>query len=202
MDPYRTLGVLRGCTRQEAKDAFRARAWRVHPDRGGEEQAFVVLDAAYKQILEELDRNPSKAVGNPALDPDSTPPAHPPHASWDADLGEFEDPPPIHRPPSPPDPEWDPEFVMLDQPRRAPMPFDPSWAPELVVLDTPPHPSKRPDARVGTASYSSWLRDLSDQNERGNSWRWSGRISAIVMTILLILIEIGCVMTWSIWLTP
>ena len=58
MDPYRTLGVPRGCTREEVKAAFRARVPLAHPDRGGEDGTFIQLRAAYEQILAELDRRP------------------------------------------------------------------------------------------------------------------------------------------------
>jgi DnaJ domain len=56
MDPYRTLGVTRGCTREDVKEAFRARVASAHPDRGGEEAAFIELRTAYERILAELDR--------------------------------------------------------------------------------------------------------------------------------------------------
>jgi curved DNA-binding protein CbpA len=56
MDPYRTLGVLRSCTRKEVKDAFLARVPSAHPDHGGEDLTFIQLRAAYEQVLSELDR--------------------------------------------------------------------------------------------------------------------------------------------------
>src|SRR5262249_54905745 len=58
MDPYRILRVERGCTREEVKEAFRAKVVCAHPDRGGEQLTFVQLRAAYEQILRELDRRP------------------------------------------------------------------------------------------------------------------------------------------------
>ncbi len=58
MDPYLTLGVPRGCSRQEVKEAFRARVRYAHPDRGGEVLLFVQLHTAYEQVLAELDRVP------------------------------------------------------------------------------------------------------------------------------------------------
>src|SRR5262245_38808160 len=51
MDPYQTLGLAPGCTRDQVKEAFRAKVWRAHPDRGGAEQPFIELCAAYKQLL-------------------------------------------------------------------------------------------------------------------------------------------------------
>ena len=53
MDPYVTLGVRRNCTRDQVKAAFRAKVRIAHPDRGGDEQAFIALCAAYKQVLQE-----------------------------------------------------------------------------------------------------------------------------------------------------
>jgi curved DNA-binding protein CbpA len=57
MDPYRTFGVTRGCTRDEARQAFLLKAQHTHPDRGGYDLAFVELRGAYEQILSELDRS-------------------------------------------------------------------------------------------------------------------------------------------------
>ena len=59
MDPYQILGIARGCTRDEVRAAFRARAWHAHPDRGGDEQPFIELwRGVYKQVLGELGRAP------------------------------------------------------------------------------------------------------------------------------------------------
>jgi hypothetical protein len=63
MDPYRTLGVPRGCTREEVKEAFLARVPSAHPDRGGDHLAFIHLRAAYEQILADLDRLPRPELG-------------------------------------------------------------------------------------------------------------------------------------------
>lgn len=56
MDPYLILGVPRGCTREQVKDAYRALVHRAHPDRGGDGEAFVRLCAAYREVLNDLDR--------------------------------------------------------------------------------------------------------------------------------------------------
>ena len=58
MDPYRTLGVPRNCTREEAKEAFLAMVSSAHPDHGGEDLAFIRLCAAYERVLAEFDRRP------------------------------------------------------------------------------------------------------------------------------------------------
>jgi len=55
MDPYLVLGVPRNCTRQEVQKTFRAKVRREHPDRGGEEQKFIRICLAYKQILSDVD---------------------------------------------------------------------------------------------------------------------------------------------------
>jgi hypothetical protein len=60
MDPYRILGVTKDCTREEVKEAFRARAPIAHPDHGGKDFTFIQLRAAYEQILAELDRRPKR----------------------------------------------------------------------------------------------------------------------------------------------
>jgi hypothetical protein len=56
MDPYQTLGLHRGRTREEVEDAFRIRVWHARADRGGEDDPFIELSTAYQRILEELDR--------------------------------------------------------------------------------------------------------------------------------------------------
>jgi DnaJ domain len=56
MNPYLTLGVAKGCTRDEVKQAFLTKAQTAHPDRGGDDASFVALRTAYEQILKELDR--------------------------------------------------------------------------------------------------------------------------------------------------
>jgi DnaJ domain len=69
MDPYVTLGVPRGCTRDEVRDAFRTLVRRAHPDHGGEDRSFVHLRAAYEQILQELDRRTYPVQGVPGVFP-------------------------------------------------------------------------------------------------------------------------------------
>ena len=48
VDPYQTLEVERGCSREDVTAAFRAKVWAAHPDRGGDEQSFIELCSAYK----------------------------------------------------------------------------------------------------------------------------------------------------------
>jgi hypothetical protein len=78
MDPYRILGVPRGCTCQEVKEAFLVRVQHAHPDRGGDALSFIQLRAAYERILAELDRRPSPVVAACARAPRSHRPPRPP----------------------------------------------------------------------------------------------------------------------------
>jgi hypothetical protein len=83
MDPYRTLGVPRGCTREELKAAFRARARYAHPDRGGKVTSFIQLRAAFEQIMADLDRRPRLGpdIPRPARAPRSEGAASPLHTA-------------------------------------------------------------------------------------------------------------------------
>ena len=78
MDPYLTLGVPKGCNREEVKEAFRVRVQYAHPDRGGEDESFIRLRTAYEQILAELDQDAGSNAANPARAPrDEGRPARP-----------------------------------------------------------------------------------------------------------------------------
>lgn len=48
------LGTSLPCSADDVRSAFRAQALKVHPDRGGSEQAFVRLKAAYDLALREI----------------------------------------------------------------------------------------------------------------------------------------------------
>ena len=48
------LGTSLPCSADDVRSAFRAQALKVHPDRGGSEQAFVRLKAAYELALREI----------------------------------------------------------------------------------------------------------------------------------------------------
>jgi DnaJ domain len=120
MDPYSTLGVPKDCTLKEVKEAFRGMALHMHPDHGGSDQSFVRLCAAYKQIIEELDRRPNPGIGKPPRPPRNNRNSKPPIANWDPEL--------VIRP-KPADPNWDPDVVIYDvEPRRgrSPEPSDPT----------------------------------------------------------------------------
>ncbi len=160
MDPYRTLGVGRGCTREEVKAAFRAKVRLAHPDRGGDELEFINFCAAYKQLLNDLPPGPSKQNHTrfaarthtpkrpaPAEQPrQGAAPARdrsqrldaPPDLNWQADLILTADVGRDGGPAPPPDPEWQADLVLHDEipPNiRPPQPPDPNWKPEVVLLD-------------------------------------------------------------------
>jgi hypothetical protein len=47
-DPFVVLGVPRGATEDEMRRAFRRQARRHHPDAGGDAEAFVAVERAYR----------------------------------------------------------------------------------------------------------------------------------------------------------
>lgn len=63
LDPYLVLGLERGCSTKEIRDAYLKKSRKHHPDHGGDEWAFKIVVRAYesfKQILER-ERLASKA---------------------------------------------------------------------------------------------------------------------------------------------
>ena len=78
MDPYRMLGVSRGCTPEEVKAAFRAIVPSAHPDHGGEDLTFIQIHAAYEQVLAEADTYQRLAIRRPIKGAhDKVSPTHP-----------------------------------------------------------------------------------------------------------------------------
>jgi hypothetical protein len=160
MDPYRTLGVDRGCSRDDVKAAFRAMVRLAHPDRGGDEQTFILFCAAYKKILEDLPPSPSaqeparaeRNTNNPNRPaakerPSPEAPRNPdptevrsksPDLNWDPDLILAADVGRDGKPAPPPDPQWQADFVLHDEVNsHSPpqQPSEPTWRPSVVFLD-------------------------------------------------------------------
>src|SRR4051794_38435064 len=71
-DPHRILGIARGCSREEVKEAYRVLVLLEHPDHGGDERSFILIQDAYEQILAELDRDPKGELATPDRGPDGS----------------------------------------------------------------------------------------------------------------------------------
>jgi len=56
MDPYKTLGVSEGADKQAIKKAYRKLAAQHHPDRGGDEEKFKEVSAAYSILSDDNKR--------------------------------------------------------------------------------------------------------------------------------------------------
>jgi hypothetical protein len=181
MDPYLILGISRPCTLEEVKAAFRAMVWCAHPDRGGKAESFIRLCAAYKQILEELERDSRSVARNPARAPRDG------------------------RPSVPPDRWCDPEVIILDEApdwTRPPRPPDPNWEPDLILHDHPPavrRPARPPDPRLARRNYISWVRRVSDQVARRQSFWQSTAVRALGMLILLSILGGNLWLCWVAW---
>jgi hypothetical protein len=169
MDPYQTLGVTRGCTREEVKNAFRARVWSAHPDLGGQESTFIEICIAYQKILAELDRRPGAVAVMPAQGPRKRPSSRPA------------------------DPDWEPDLIVLAKPP------DPRWEPDLVLLDEPPGFAPRPgDPRRTRNTYIAWLRWISTRCLHSDSAsRSPGAFGAIVLLSVIIVLLSVCWIIWS-----
>lgn len=50
MSPFAVLGLLDTSSKEQAKAAYRRLAQRHHPDRGGDEEKFKTIKAAYEEI--------------------------------------------------------------------------------------------------------------------------------------------------------
>jgi curved DNA-binding protein CbpA len=207
MDPYRVLGVPRSCTRAEVKEAFRARAWDAHPDRGGAEEDFIRLSTAYNQIIAELaaDSGPRAAESEGAAwngrQPEPTRGAQDQlHRGRRRRLGRKS------RFPRPPDPGWEPDLVIAPEvPRggRRPRPFDPNWVPDLIVLDDgpwDPDAGGPADPRVGTAGAGARLSRFFRSAAREDSFWQSepARLLGMVLFLGLIAALLGlCAVVWN-----
>ena len=50
-NPYTLLGIECEATKREVKNAYRRKARKLHPDTGGNEEAFKQLNEAYRKAL-------------------------------------------------------------------------------------------------------------------------------------------------------
>ncbi len=182
MDPYRILGVSRGCTRKELKDAFRARALSAHPDRGGEPAEFIRLHAAYDQIRAELSRKTM-----PPLVDLSTHPAR------------------RGRPRKQADPNWEPDLILVEGqlPRLRPaQPPGPNWQPDLVIVDDRPtseHPGPTANPQLWRQNYIAWVRHVSFRTRHRvplHRRRW---FNAMGTTILVTVMVYTIGICWAVW---
>ena len=187
MNPYQILGVAIDCTRAEAKEAFRIRAYHAHPDRGGDTKTFIRIRRAYEQVLAELERErvPDAEKTDPVVDRSAQSPRR-------------------DRRSKPPDPNWEPDFVLLDEPphrTRPPRPRDPNWKPDLILLDDPPSDevtTNGADGDVAWKSYRTIFQRISANSEREDSTWHFGWIYAIGMLILLMtIVFLGLTLVWT-----
>jgi curved DNA-binding protein CbpA len=172
MDPYQTLGVARDCTREEVKAAFRARVRLAHPDRGGDVESFIQLCAAYKQVLEEVERGlrpKARKRGRGAR---------------------------RRRAARPPDPAWEPELIVAAKPP------DPNWEPDLVLHEAAPragHPPGPPDPNAAGDPYASWLRRVSGRSARGRTEGPTAQGHTLGLIILVGAVLASIAICWMVW---
>ena len=50
MDYYKILGLDRSASADDIKKAYRKQAMKHHPDRGGDESQFTLLQEAYERV--------------------------------------------------------------------------------------------------------------------------------------------------------
>ncbi len=180
MDPYETLGVARNCSRKEAKETFRARARSAHPDRGGDIPSFIRLRQAYEQIMSELDRAPPLA----------------------ANLAPKRAPQPA-RSDRPPDPNWEPELIVRDEPLPRivpPHPPEPNWEPELILVDLDSG-TGQVHAAARTAAdgrYSAWLRRIWERSpDRGSPGGVTRLDVAGLLALGIVLVLLCLALYWA-----
>ena len=109
----------------------------MHPDRGGETADFIRLRQAYDQVANELRRRPPSTTHVPSgADRRNDRARHEPDPHWEPDLIVLDEPLPRVRPVRPPEPGWEPDLVVRDEPLprlRPPRPPDANWEPDLIV---------------------------------------------------------------------
>jgi hypothetical protein len=205
MDPYLALGVRRGCSRAEAKAAFRARAWYAHPDRGGEDADFVRLSAAYNQIIAELPQFPSSGTHDPDRpSPGARAAASSPAGGADNHRASARAAS-QNRARKPADPAWKPDMIIADeQPcrRRPTKPRDPNWSPEFVMVDESPRAAfagVSPDPRVGPTRLDRWCRRFPYMFSTAREDSFLQSDSGRFWGTLLLLVAIAVCLWWACW---
>jgi hypothetical protein len=228
MDPYRTLGVDRGCTREGVKAAFRDKVRLAHPDRGGDEQTFIQFCAAYKELLMEVppgpiapkparsapsSRNPRRRAPKerPSKDLPRKPDGHErrsksPGSTWDPDLVLEADVGRDGKPAPPPDPQWQADLIVDDETsshNRPVQPTDPNWRPAVVFLDETADPdSRQPDhmAEVAPDAFGSLFRRISARSTDKGMVDWQNPwVRTIGLLIFAAMIAGNIWLCWIAW---
>jgi curved DNA-binding protein CbpA len=185
MNPYQILGIAKDCTREEAKEAFRVRAYHAHPDRGGETKTFIRIRRAYEQILADLERqaeadtSKSEQVGDNSTQP-----------------------PRRNRRSKPADPTWEPDFVLLDEPprrTRPPRQRDPNWKPDLILHDDPALDRQPRSAAADAArkTYRTLFQRISAESVEKDPAVQFSWIHAVATLIILMMIILLCSTLYS-----
>jgi len=60
---YRVLGLKPGATREKVRRAFYRKALKLHPDKGGDKEAFQELQQAYDEIMSDLETKEKEGRG-------------------------------------------------------------------------------------------------------------------------------------------
>lgn len=55
-DPYLILGLERGCSAQELREAYHRKSRKHHPDHGGDDWAFKIVVRAYEAVTKVVER--------------------------------------------------------------------------------------------------------------------------------------------------
>jgi curved DNA-binding protein CbpA len=226
LDPYQALGVARDCSREEVVAAFRDKVWLAHPDRGGNEQAFIELCSAYQTILKEVrpskrGRRPAPAArgsrpsGRQAPEEKRIPkrPRKPdrkerrpkaPDTNWEPDLILSAGVGRNGQPAPPADPTWNPDLILADETpsdRRPSQPPDPNWKPDVVLNDESTDHDPGQGAAVSPGSEEAY-RSLFQRISAGSPQEADKSLVSDLMRVmrpLLILIFVAWIVG-TIWL--
>jgi hypothetical protein len=67
LDPYTVLGVSRGVSAEQVREAYRRKSMKYHPDHGGDDWAFRIVARAYEILI----RDAAEAIRLPAAESDT-----------------------------------------------------------------------------------------------------------------------------------